>query len=139
MKQRHSLSAQALLEFALVIPLILFLLMLFFDIGRAVYYNVTLSNAVREGARYASVNPYPETDIIDRVSNYSIAVQGVTVTVNYSDIHEPPELSYISVTGDLVFTPVTPGLTLLLGSPGVINLSSESKMQLTPWGYFTIP
>lgn len=138
MKHRHGFNAQALLEFALVIPLLLFVLMVFFDIGRAVYYNVTLSNAVREGARFASVNPDPVSEIEDRVSDYSIAVQGVDVTVSF-EINEPPAFSYVSVKGDLVFTPVTPGLTLLLGSSGVINLSSESRMQLTPWGYFTIP
>jgi Flp pilus assembly protein TadG len=49
---------QALVEFALVIPLFLLLLVAIFDLGRAVFAWNTLSNAAREGARIAIVNQY---------------------------------------------------------------------------------
>lgn len=47
---------QALLEFALVIPLIMLLLMGLFDFGRGIYAYNTLSNAARDGARKAIVD-----------------------------------------------------------------------------------
>jgi Flp pilus assembly protein TadG len=47
---------QALVEFALVIPIFLLLLMALFDMGRAVFAYNTLTNAAREGARIAIVN-----------------------------------------------------------------------------------
>ena len=60
MTRRHPGSAgarrgQALVEFALVLPV--FLLMLFgtIDAGRLVYLNSTVAQAAREGARVASV------------------------------------------------------------------------------------
>jgi Flp pilus assembly protein TadG len=47
---------QALVEFALAIPIFLLLLMGLFDLGRAVFSYNTLTNAAREGVRLAIVN-----------------------------------------------------------------------------------
>jgi Flp pilus assembly protein TadG len=47
-----------LIEAALVLPLLLLLLAGVVDLGRAFYSYVTLTNAVREGARFASRFPY---------------------------------------------------------------------------------
>ncbi len=50
-------SGQALIEFVLIFPLLFLLVMGLFDIGRAVFYYSTLNSAVREGTRYAIVQP----------------------------------------------------------------------------------
>ena len=47
---------QALVEFALVVPILLLVLIALFDLGRAVFAYNTLTNAAREGARLAIVN-----------------------------------------------------------------------------------
>jgi len=49
---------QSLLEFALILPLILVVLLGVFDLGRVYFASITLTSAAREGARYLSV--YPE-------------------------------------------------------------------------------
>jgi Flp pilus assembly protein TadG len=49
---------QALMEFALVIPIFLLVVVALFDMGRAVFAYNTLTNAAREGARMAIVNQY---------------------------------------------------------------------------------
>ena len=49
------LRGQALLEFALVLPLFLWLLFGLLDLGRLVYQNSVVSQAAREGARVAAV------------------------------------------------------------------------------------
>ena len=50
------LSGQALLETALVLPLLLLIIMGVFDLGRGIYaYNV-ISNSAREAARYGIVH-----------------------------------------------------------------------------------
>jgi Flp pilus assembly protein TadG len=46
---------QSLVEFALVLPIFLLLIMGVVDAGRLVYMNSTLSNAAREGARTGAV------------------------------------------------------------------------------------
>jgi TadE-like protein len=54
--RRQKRRGQALVEFALVIPIFLLLLIALFDLGRAVFAYNTLTNAAREGARLAIVN-----------------------------------------------------------------------------------
>jgi hypothetical protein len=46
-------ESQALIEFALISPLLLLLIFGIIDIGRAVFYYDTLNHAAREGARVA--------------------------------------------------------------------------------------
>ena len=46
-------ESQALIEFALISPLLLLLIFGIIDIGRAVFYYDTLDHAAREGARVA--------------------------------------------------------------------------------------
>ena len=61
MTQRHSRlrgkRAQALAEMAVMVPFLVIGMMGMLDLGRAFYYQISLTNAVREAARYA-VTPY---------------------------------------------------------------------------------
>lgn len=47
---------QSLVEMALILPLFLLVVISIFDLGRAVFAYNTLTNAAREGARFAIVN-----------------------------------------------------------------------------------
>jgi Flp pilus assembly protein TadG len=49
-------GGQSLVEFALVFPIIILLVMAFAEIGRAVFAYNTIANAARQGARVAAVN-----------------------------------------------------------------------------------
>lgn len=51
--RRNTQTSQALIEFALVSPVLLLLLFGVIDLGRAVFYYDTLNHAAREGARTA--------------------------------------------------------------------------------------
>jgi hypothetical protein len=55
---RHSRAGQALVEFALVLPLFLVAIFGLIDVGRLVYQHSVLSQAAREGARLAAVEAY---------------------------------------------------------------------------------
>lgn len=55
-------QGQSLMEFALILPLLLMLLLGTFDFARAVFMYAQLSNGVREGARYGSVTGLDESD-----------------------------------------------------------------------------
>lgn len=61
MIQSHSRSrgkrAQALAEMAVMVPFLVIGMMGMLDLGRAFYYQIAITNAVREGARYA-VTPF---------------------------------------------------------------------------------
>lgn len=54
--RRRTGSGQSLVEFALVFPIIVLLVMGFMEIGRAVFAYNTIANAARQGARVAAVN-----------------------------------------------------------------------------------
>jgi Flp pilus assembly protein TadG len=76
---RQRSRGQALLEFALVLPIFLTLLFLVVDFGRVVWATNSLANAAREGARYAIVhggsasNPCPVGPSIPNVTKIPTA------------------------------------------------------------------
>jgi Flp pilus assembly protein TadG len=56
MSARHPRDGQALVEFALIVPLFLVLIFAVFDFGRVIWANDAVGNAAREAARYAIVH-----------------------------------------------------------------------------------
>jgi Flp pilus assembly protein TadG len=64
---------QALVEFALIIPIFVLLLVGIFDLGRGVYAWSTLNNAAREGTRQAIVDQTP-AHIRSRAADHSVAL-----------------------------------------------------------------
>jgi Flp pilus assembly protein TadG len=65
MNSRRKSSGQTLVEFALLLPLFLLIVMALFELGRFVFYYSVLNNAVREGTRTAIV----QSDCFLRVGN----------------------------------------------------------------------
>jgi Flp pilus assembly protein TadG len=59
LRSRRSPRGQAIVEFALVAPIFILIILGLFDAGRAVYAYNTAANAAREGARIAIVNQDP--------------------------------------------------------------------------------
>jgi Flp pilus assembly protein TadG len=89
-KLRHSEEGQALVEFALVLPLLVVLLFGVIQFGIALNNYVTLTDAVRAGAREASVSrfsPTPGVEAEDAVRDAAVNLdQGalaVTVTSSW--------------------------------------------------------
>jgi hypothetical protein len=79
-RRRRGQESQALIEFALVSPLLLLLIFGIIDIGRAIFYYDTLNHAAREGARAAvqASNTMPtNTSVLNLVLGQ---VVGVSVT-----------------------------------------------------------
>ena len=66
----HEASGAELVEFALALPMLLFLVAGIFDMGFLFNNYETLTNAAREGARVAVVPGWSETDVEDRVKQY---------------------------------------------------------------------
>jgi len=143
MRMNRKQRAQSLVEFALIFPLVIFLITVFFDLGRAIYYFSALNNAVREGTRYAIVNdadpttnPSYENNVKDTIILYAAGVG-----INYGNITVikpvpgPPSgggnYSQVTITVTYNFQPVTPGLALVLKG-GIITIKTESSMRAAP-------
>ena len=61
MRRRQRTRGQALVEFALALPIFLVLMLAVFDLGRGIYMYNGVAEAARELARVTSV--YPGTDV----------------------------------------------------------------------------
>lgn len=147
MKTKGYQFGQSLIEFALLLPLIVFLGLGFLDLGRAVFYYSSLSNAVREGARDGVVMEYAgytEDDLKTTVLSYGFGLTGTTHPLTMDDIiielieenEDSPGFEKIKITATYCFIPVTPGMNLLItttcsGTTG-IPLQAESIMWLEP-------
>ena len=76
-------NAQSLVEFALIIPLLIFMITLFIDVGRAIFTYSELANSVREGTRYAIVHPLETPQEIDDIES---------IVLHYSPTLNPDEM-----------------------------------------------
>jgi Flp pilus assembly protein TadG len=56
LRRRRGERGQAIIEFAMVLPLLAAIVLIFVSFGKAVYYYVELTHVANEGAREASVN-----------------------------------------------------------------------------------
>ena len=55
--RNDSERGQTLVEFGLIIPIVLLIMLGLFDLGRVVFINNSLSDGARDGARHASIRP----------------------------------------------------------------------------------
>lgn len=88
-------GGQALVEFALIMPVFLLLVLGLFDVARAVWQENTLAYAAREGTRYAivhgsasddPVHPGNPTPVVAVVRSAALGVPNITVTSSWPDL-----------------------------------------------------
>ena len=146
MKNQQRYSGYSMIEFALIFPLAFFLTTGFLDLGRAVFYYSSLTNAVREGTRYAIVhkdelnaafNNPTDNSLQDKVLEYALGLSGTPDPLTKDDISVIIEkvddyFNTVSIEATYPYKPVTPGIKELFGSPEGIDLTVQSKMYVTP-------
>jgi len=121
---------------ALMLPVLLLLLVGIFDLGRAVALSNELSNAVREGTRYAivhgSASSTPQTQashpLVDAaVMQHTAGVHpDPTITVTYLDSGSNDRGKRVKVEASFPFTPVTS--SFLFGGALRTTLGSASTL-----------
>ena len=151
---------QALVEFALLIPVVLLLIFGVIDLGRVVFINNSLSDGARHGARNASVDPraVDYCSVIDEavrsatrgqpLSTYTVTYQRIApdgtpegaaliVCQNGSDGPGKALLPSTVAPGDRVTVVVEANVDLILGfiaraaGADTFNLHADSTMQVT--------
>lgn len=146
MKNQRRYSGQSIIEFALVLPLVLFLIIGFLDVGRIIFYYSSLTNAVREATRYAIVhkdeidaafNNPTDNSLQDKVLEYAVGLSGVPNPLTKDHISVTPEkvdtyFTTVLIEATYPYKPVTPGIGQLFGSAEGFNLIVQSKMHVTP-------
>jgi Flp pilus assembly protein TadG len=118
---RRRARGQGLVEFALVFPIFLLVLVALFDLGRAVFAFNTLTNAAREGARLAIVNQ-DSNRIIARAKSQTAIVELNDPSVSISFRQATPNVDPLTnavcspaavgcvavVQFQATYTPITP-------------------------------
>ncbi len=127
----------AMVEFAIVLPILLLLVFGIIDFGRALYTLNNLTAAVREGARLAStqISPDPTTGgsmsaVSTAVTNYVVAFGGNSgpPTISETFSGAPPNMQSVTVRiVNYPFTPITP-LAALAGL-GTIQMSPSATFR----------
>jgi Flp pilus assembly protein TadG len=109
-----------MVEFALLIPVFILIVVVIFDFGRAIYYYSALHNAAREGARFGVIHPQDEyyADIQQKVHDYAIGLniplENITVDVGPSNSVGGEATYEVGVEVEYCFDPVTPLVELFL-------------------------
>lgn len=92
-KSMHNERGQGLVEFALITPLLLLLLLGTIDLGRTFFIYSEVSNAVREATRFGSVNPYDCEPIKQRagaaLNMIDIDALNLTISFDHGIADEP--------------------------------------------------
>ncbi len=155
---RRRSAGQGLMEFALVLPLIVFIVTGAVDMGRAVFAYNTLANAARHGARVAAVNQLAPADTVTSCnedmpieditvphwsakactasSAFTLGVSPADVTLVYSDPPDDPLLDcstalHPNCLVDVSVTATWRPITPVISSlVGPISLSASSEIPL---------
>ena len=141
-RRREGDRGQALVEMALMLPVLVLLLVGVFDLGRAVWLSNSLATAVREGTRYGVVHgalsaspagpgsatytaPDVDTAITSSVQRYAIGVPGLVVHATWPD-GDANRGSRVVVSASFPFTPIL--AQAFLGSALRVTIQSSSTL-----------
>ena len=118
MREKYAYIGQNLIEYALMLPFMLLVIIFIFDLGMAIFYYSSLTLASREGARYGVVNPCDDAGVISNVAGRAIALNldtnpdpdvnpDIDIDWNPDDcgIPEDPGTSTVSVSVDYGYNP----------------------------------
>ncbi|HEX7976774.1 MAG TPA: TadE/TadG family type IV pilus assembly protein [Anaerolineales bacterium] len=129
--QRRRERGQELVEYALLLPIFLLLLMVLLDMGRAIYYYSTVQNAARAGARYGIVHTNDTAGVAAAARQIAVGLDpaNFTVTVVWDITPAGSIPDTVNVRVAYHFDIITPIIGTLIGS-NQIFLVGRATMQL---------
>lgn len=141
MKARWSRGhvGQALVEFAIVLPVFILLILGFVDLARYVFIQNSLAEAAREGARYAIVEGRwkNDADVIAHTQGLAVGVPSPVVTVSCVDVSTgsastPPDARCARPGYVLQINVTSNAVALALSSViGPVTVSATSQVAIT--------
>lgn len=133
-RRRNGEKGQALVEFALLIPIFLILLFAIVDFGMGFYSWITVTNAAREGARLGAVLA-TQQEIEDRVyESVTLPEEDTRMSVTVTNAQGQPGESVV-VQVDYDYDLITPLASLVQFVSGdaigpTLTFSSTAEMRL---------
>ena len=122
----HDESGQSLVEFAMVLPILLLILIGIFNFGQVFYSDIVINEAARDAARYASLGV--SQTAIDQVIIEDCQTLNAS-QLSYSISQPYPQSSGLPVTITINYpVAVMPPLSLFL--PGTLHLQAVMTMRV---------
>jgi len=139
-KGRRRVYGQSLVEFALICPVFVMMVMGVVDLGRVFYTYEALANASREGARYCALHAhdlYASNQSSATSSRVLDEVNGTVANVSVfgSAVGQPAcdtaisSGSLVTVSAQATFTPITPIIANLFPG-GTITITASASMMM---------
>ena len=132
---RRNSRGQALVEFALVMPLLLILVISVFEFGRAWNLHQTITDAAREGARKAVIADNSVTlDSVNAAVANRIAASGfdpadATITLPDGFHAGTGQVTSVRIEYPFRFTFLRVLIGLLAQNDGVVTVATEARMR----------
>jgi Flp pilus assembly protein TadG len=121
-------KGQSLVEFALVLPVLLVMVVGLFDFGRAIYASNAISNAARIATRVAIVDqnedPIKQAAVTE-APGVGLEPSDILVTFSCAD---SIGRCYATVDVSVAYTPATPMIEAIVG-PVTLRASSEMPLE----------
>ena len=127
-------GGQGVLEFALVLPVFLLLLMILFDFGRVVYAQNAITQGARAATRFASVSaPQGDAEIRDRAraaaTGVSLVDSAITGEADQFYPEGTAEGSRVVVRITIDVPLATPIIANILGGSITVDVTSEDLVR----------
>lgn len=111
-------KGQSLVEFALLLPVLILILLCIMEGGRIFSTHLILQTAAREGARSAALG-MDNSQIITKVENFTgtLDLAKLTITINPEDIADRTTGQEASIKLEYNLDIITPIISNILGDP----------------------
>jgi Flp pilus assembly protein TadG len=120
--------AQAIVEIALVAPVLVLALSIVVDFGRMFYYDIAVKGAVREGARYAIDTSRTDAEIAAAVRRAAPGITVTNVTTTPSPRTSGDAGDPVTVEAEFLYNTITPFVSLVMGDPRSIVHRATMQM-----------
>lgn len=127
-------KGQTVVEFALVLPVLIFLLLAIMEGGRIFAAYLELQNAARDGARYAAINcpedwgAWVNSDLAQWISSRLSMLDSQELEIIFSRNSTPNKKEHwVEVTLNYPLPVTTPIISSITGNP--LNLSVKMAMR----------
>ena len=140
MRRRGRQRGQGLLEFALIFPIMVLVIIAIFDLGRLVFAYNNITNAARTGVRVAMVDqtsPNARTATKNQATSLGLTDGNVTVRYLTNDLSAPCPTPMIldciaEVTVTYQWRAITPVIGTIVGPMTVTAISREAIERIYP-------
>ena len=138
-RRRHGSDGQSLVEFALIFPILIIVLVVIFDLGRLVFAYNDITNAARNGARVAIVDQTTnkaENRVIDSATSLGLTAADVDVVYLDGDLSgscAPMALGCVAeITARFSWQAITPVIGTIVGPTTVTTVTRMPVERIFP-------